>query len=78
MLFDTVDHGLSAVYSFYDPGFIKHGLKYLSIFVPKGVPVVLLPLITIIEIISYIMLNILKCWIRLIKLMILQMANALI
>ena len=34
-------------------GFIKHGFKYLSIFVPKGVPVVLLPLITIIEIISY-------------------------
>ena len=34
-------------------GFIKHGLKYLSIFVPKGVPVILLPLITIIEIISY-------------------------
>ena len=34
-------------------GFIKHGFKYLSIFVPSGVPVVLLPLITIIEIISY-------------------------
>ena len=34
-------------------GFIKHGLKYLSIFVPSGVPAVLLPLITIIEIISY-------------------------
>ena len=34
-------------------GFIKHGLKYLNIFVPKGVPIVLLPLITIIEIISY-------------------------
>ena len=34
-------------------GFVKHGFKYLSIFVPKGVPVVLLPLITIIEIISY-------------------------
>ena len=34
-------------------GFIKHGFKYLSIFVPKGVPAVLLPLITIIEIISY-------------------------
>ena len=34
-------------------GFLKHGLKYLSIFVPKGVPVILLPLITIIEIISY-------------------------
>ena len=34
-------------------GFINHGFKYLSIFVPSGVPVVLLPLITIIEIISY-------------------------
>ena len=34
-------------------GFIKHGLKYLRIFVPSGVPGVLLPLITIIEIISY-------------------------
>ena len=34
-------------------GFIKHGFKYLSIFVPSGVPVVLLPLITVIEIISY-------------------------
>ena len=34
-------------------GFMKHGFKYLSIFVPKGVPVVLLPLITIIESISY-------------------------
>ena len=34
-------------------GFIKHGIKYLELFVPKGVPVVLLPLIIIIEIISY-------------------------
>ena len=34
-------------------GFAKHGFKYLSIFVPSGVPAVLLPLITIIEIISY-------------------------
>ena len=34
-------------------GFIKHGIKYLNLFVPKGVPVVLLPLIVIIEIISY-------------------------
>ena len=34
-------------------GFIKHGFKYLSIFVPSGVPAVLFPLITIIEIISY-------------------------
>jgi len=34
-------------------GFAKHGIKYLSIFVPSGVPAVLLPLITVIEIISY-------------------------
>jgi len=34
-------------------GFLKHGFKYLELFVPKGVPVVLLPLIVIIEIISY-------------------------
>ena len=34
-------------------GFVKHGFKYLSIFVPSGVPAVLLPLITIIEVISY-------------------------
>jgi F-type H+-transporting ATPase subunit a len=34
-------------------GFMKHGFKYLSIFVPSGVPKILLPLITIIEIISY-------------------------
>jgi len=34
-------------------GFIKHGFKYLGLFVPKGVPMVLLPLIVIIEIISY-------------------------
>ena len=34
-------------------GFIKHGIKYLELFVPKGVPMLLLPLIVIIEIISY-------------------------
>ena len=34
-------------------GFAKHGLKYLELFVPKGVPIVLLPLIVVIEIISY-------------------------
>ncbi len=34
-------------------GFIKHGIKYLELFVPKGVPIMLLPLIIIIEIISY-------------------------
>ena len=34
-------------------GFIKHGFGYLKLFVPSGVPMVLLPLIVIIEIISY-------------------------
>ena len=34
-------------------GFIKHGFKYLKLFVPSGVPMLLLPLIVIIEIISY-------------------------
>ena len=34
-------------------GFINHGVGYLKLFIPSGVPVVLLPLIVIIEIISY-------------------------
>ena len=34
-------------------GFINHGIKYLKIFVPSGVPYLLLPLIVIIEVISY-------------------------
>ncbi len=34
-------------------GFVKHGIKYLELFVPKGVPMLLLPLIIVIEIISY-------------------------
>ena len=34
-------------------GFVKHGIKYLELFVPKGVPILLLPLIIVIEIISY-------------------------
>ena len=34
-------------------GFAKHGFKYLSLFVPSGVPTVLFPLITVIEVISY-------------------------
>ena len=34
-------------------GFIKHGLGYLKLFVTSGVPAVLLPLIVVIEIISY-------------------------
>ena len=34
-------------------GFVIHGFKYLKIFVPSGVPILLLPIIMIIEIISY-------------------------
>ena len=34
-------------------GFAKHGFGYLKLFVPSGVPSVLLPLIVVIEVISY-------------------------
>src|SRR5262249_50090924 len=34
-------------------GIAKHGLHFFKLFVPSGVPVLLLPLITVIEIISY-------------------------
>jgi F-type H+-transporting ATPase subunit a len=34
-------------------GFIRNGFGYLKLFVPSGVPVVLLPLVVVIEIVSY-------------------------
>ena len=34
-------------------GFANHGVGYLKLFIPSGVPVVLLPIIVIIEMISY-------------------------
>lgn len=34
-------------------GFAKHGTHYLKLFVPSGVPAVLLPLLVVIEVISY-------------------------
>jgi len=34
-------------------GFTKHGIGYLKLFVPSGVPFILMPLIIVIEIISY-------------------------
>ena len=34
-------------------GFLKHGLGYLKLFVTSGVPIILLPLIVVIYIISY-------------------------
>jgi F-type H+-transporting ATPase subunit a len=40
--------GLVVVY-----GFAKHGLHFLNLFVPKGIPVVLMPLVVAIEVISF-------------------------
>lgn len=34
-------------------GFMRHGLRYFSLFVPKGAPIYMLPLIVPIEILSY-------------------------
>ena len=34
-------------------GFIKHGIKFLKLFVPSGVPLVMLPFLVVIEVISY-------------------------
>jgi len=34
-------------------GFYKHGFRFLRLFVPSGVPVVILPLVTVIEVISF-------------------------
>ncbi len=34
-------------------GFIKHGVGYLKLFVPSGIPAIMLPLLVVIEVISY-------------------------
>jgi F-type H+-transporting ATPase subunit a len=34
-------------------GFFRHGIGFLKLFVPSGIPVVLLPLLVVIEVISY-------------------------
>lgn len=39
-------------------GFNKHGLKFFSLFVPSGCPLILLPLLVLIEFISYLARNI--------------------
>jgi len=39
-------------------GFQKHGLKFFSLFVPAGCPLALLPLLVMIELISYLARNI--------------------
>ena len=39
-------------------GFSKHGLKFFSLFVPAGCPLTLLPLLVLIEFISYLARNV--------------------
>ena len=39
-------------------GFQKHGLKFFSLFVPSGCPLALLPLLVLIELISYLSRNV--------------------
>jgi F-type H+-transporting ATPase subunit a len=34
-------------------GFVKHGLRFLKLFVPSGIPILILPLVTFIEILSF-------------------------
>ena len=34
-------------------GFVKHGAHYFRLVVPKGAPLILLPLLTVIELVSY-------------------------
>ncbi len=35
-------------------GFYKHGLRFLKLFVPSGIPIYILPLVTFIEVLSFI------------------------
>jgi F-type H+-transporting ATPase subunit a len=35
-------------------GFYKHGFKFLNLFVPHGIPAVLVPLVVLIEVISFV------------------------
>lgn len=36
-------------------GFLNHGIGFLKLFVPTGIPIILIPLLVIIELISYLM-----------------------
>jgi F-type H+-transporting ATPase subunit a len=47
--------GLAFNMAFFFLGFRLHGLHFLGLFVPSGVPAVLLPLIVVIEVMSYLL-----------------------
>ncbi|MFJ5488138.1 F0F1 ATP synthase subunit A [Hansschlegelia beijingensis] len=44
---------LSVILTVIGYGFAKHGLAFLKLFVPHGVPLVILPLVVVIEVISF-------------------------
>jgi len=52
-LFVTFFLALSFNLGFFFLGFQKHGVYFLKFFVPSGVPALLLPLIVVIEVVSY-------------------------
>jgi len=49
----TVALALIVFFTVIGYGFYKHGLGFLKLFVPSGVPVAIVPIVTIIEIISF-------------------------
>lgn len=49
----TFSLALSFNLGFLIAGFANHGIKFLKLFVPSGAPMVLVPLIVVIEIVSY-------------------------
>lgn len=53
-IFQTFSMGFSLITALTVIGFLRHGVKFLKLFVPKEAPVFLVPLLIVIEIISYI------------------------
>src|SRR6185437_4304770 len=49
----TVALALTVFFTVLIYGFYKNGLKFLKIFVPQGIPIVILPLVVAIEVISF-------------------------
>jgi len=53
-IFQTFSMGLSMVVALTVIGFLRHRLNFLKLFVPSGAPAFLVPLLVVIEIISYV------------------------